>query len=116
MRTGSCFNRVLRARCLGKGQTQGKRDPAGRTQPDKPDGSDKLGREPLSSVKYSQADGKPGEGEEASNVDLCESSWEGRSGDGAQHSQETRACLALWKKGCPPQLPKQQELCVLGTT
>lgn len=58
---GPCFNGVLCARCLGKGQTQGKRDSAGRTQPDKPDGSDKLGRELLSSVKYSQADGNAGE-------------------------------------------------------
>lgn len=46
---------------LGQRQTQGKRDSAGRTQPDKPDGSDKLGRELLSSVKYSQADGNAGE-------------------------------------------------------
>lgn len=58
---GPGFSGVLCARCLGKGQTPGKRDSAGCTQSDKPDGSDKLGRESLSSVKYSQADGNAGE-------------------------------------------------------
>lgn len=116
MSNGPCFNRVLCARCLGKGRMQGKRDPAGCIQPDKPDGSDKPGREPLSTVKYSQADGNAGEEEEAWNADLCESRLEGRSGDGAQHSQGIRACLAPWKKGSPPQLPRQQHLCALGTT
>lgn len=35
---------------------QGRRDQAGHTRADKPDGGDKLWRELLSSVKYSQAD------------------------------------------------------------
>lgn len=39
-----------------------------------------------------------GRGEEAWDGDLCESRLEGRSGDGAQHSQETKACCALWKR------------------
>lgn len=39
-----------------------------------------------------------GRGEEAGDGDLCVSRLEGRSGDGAQHSQETRACRALWKR------------------
>lgn len=39
-----------------------------------------------------------GRGEEAWDGDLCVSRWEGRSGDGARHSQETRACRALWKR------------------
>lgn len=106
----SSVRKVLgpRGQCAKKGRTQGRGDQAGCTQPDKPDGHDKSGRELLSSVKYSRAGGR---GEGRAGMLICVS-LDQRAGVEIEPSvpRKQGRGLAPLKRRLPPQRPKQQEL------